>query len=107
MACNTKLNPGDKESWIGVDGAIGSGSRAAIAEAGLTFWDWYAELGVWYANLVLKGCGFGNERTTQHKFQRGWYRRMLSNFFEDKIDEMSIEDLEEIIEKKREEEEEG
>lgn len=101
MACNTKLNPGNKDNWIDVDGAIGSGSRAAIADSGLSYWDWYAELAVWYANLVLKGCGFGNERTTQHKFQRGWFRRMHQNLVQDRLAEMSIEELEQVIEQKR------
>ena len=104
MACNTKLYSSNYEEWIDVDGAVGSGTREAISNANLNFWDWYAELSMWYANLILKGCGFSNERTTQHRFQRGWFRRLLTNFFDDRIDEMSIEELEEIIEKKKAEE---
>ena len=102
MACNTRLNPGNSEEWIDVDGAVGAGTRRAIDSANLTYWDWYAELSMWYANLILKGSRFSNERTNQHRFQRGWFRRLLTNFFDDRIDEMSIEELEEILEKKKE-----
>ena len=101
MACNTKLMAGDSDGWIDVDGAVGPGTRTAIEDSNLTYWDWYSELSMWYANLVLKGSRFSNERTSQHRFQRGWFRRLLTNFFDDRIDVMSVLELEEILEKKK------
>ncbi len=101
MATNTKLRPTNSDDWIDVDGIIGSGSRQAIQEAKLNFWDFYAELGIWYANLILKGCGFGNPRTEQNKFARGWYKRLLENFFQDRLDEMSSQELEQILVRKK------
>ena len=87
MACNTKLNPTKDEDedafdWIDVDGVPGRGTRAALDDANLTIFDYFAELSVWYSNLVLRGCSFDAERTNQNRFLRGWMRRLGTNLHE-------------------------
>jgi len=79
MAVNLKLNPNEPEKWIDVDGIRGRNTNKSVSLADLSGEDYLAELMVWYANLILKGCKY-TDRTNQNRFMRGWTRRLLENY---------------------------